>query len=1160
MKKFVSIKGVIDNIRLSVNTPPPSSSATSGLPGSAVRLQRDVIESLSPEQFLLLPTLRHGFPFKPLSLALDPVQRILAIGNRSGVVKIYGRPGIEAEISHENNPGVLQILFLINSGKILTTTSDDRVNLWDYKKKEPELLHSIRLQKESISVVFSDFQDKFVYIGTEKGTLHVLNLESFSLSGYSIPWNKFMDPLSTAQPGGIIIVNANPADPSKILVGFDTGLIVIFDFPSKNGDSRYRYPGGKLTSVSWHMDGRQFVSSHGDGSLVTWNVKAPGSIASCNHTKPASVLFPHGVKDKSTGKMSPCDPIEKVIWCVRRSSEPYFVFSGGLPSDITGVTPSVTLLQGKSSTLLEMEYCVLDFVLLSDSCFRSDYNEPEAIITMLTNDVVALDLKSPGFPCFQNPYAMDFNESPVTAVHYTVDVPSDFIPCLYRVGMVSGGSGRVFSNGEWPVSGGDDSNTESCSYAELVITGHADGSLRFWDSSSSSMQSLYRIKTAKYFEKVKRSTPLEGLEDDPYAITNIRLCPESKILVVSGSAAHVIVFKFRKKESSSVSESSTVSLEIPIIYEVSSVRPEPKSSESPLPGSGGGSGMVFEFPPRPLLNVASQSSSYADPVEGFNFDKPLHEFFSPLRVRQGGRKTNGGGYAPELICLTPWVNGEAPAPINVLCVNSAYGLLAYGNNSGLVIVDILQNVCLLNMGTADLYGSQDPFTRAPKSPRLDASPKDASGGGAESFITRVDLSNYSQVASEASKPESSISRVKSPDCKRLIKAGSSADDSSLSKSSSINSLDNSVINSEGVTALAFAESFPSKMNEYNPCLYVGTSLGSIIVVIVNLPKSTHEEGEEEETRDQRISEDELRREEPVVVSPSGSVYRLRGSVLSLHFLDVSADSDVERVNVFKPATSSESSGNDDSSPDQQILVAVSDKTASSFALPSQRVLSSQTLNESPSSLLVTADVVNFGGSRFNPALMTYASDGLLKAYSLPSLRPMMEEPFPPGDTPKRLAKTLCFGHYGHALYFRNPNELQKFTLSADFVRQLPELKGSLFREGIPTPDPPKQNFFKGLFGGGPKPCDRDELFGETAGKPLSGVAKVVGGSGMANSLNKAVGATNEVSKAKMAMIERGQKLNELEDRTEQMSNEAKNYAANAQKLKIAYQNKRWYQM
>jgi len=90
------------------------------------------------------------------------------------------------------------------------------------------------------------------------------------------------------------------------------------------------------------------------------------------------------------------------------------------------------------------------------------------------------------------------------------------------------------------------------------------------------------------------------------------------------------------------------------------------------------------------------------------------------------------------VCLTPWVNGEAPSPIGCLSVNSSFGLMAYGNGSGLVIVDIIQNVCLLNMGTADLYGSTDPFHRMPKSPRpLDASPMQE--------IVRVDLSNYSQV-------------------------------------------------------------------------------------------------------------------------------------------------------------------------------------------------------------------------------------------------------------------------------------------------------------------------------------------------------------------------------------------------------------------------------
>lgn len=69
------------------------------------------------------------------------------------------------------------------------------------------------------------------------------------------------------------------------------------------------------------MDGRQFVCSYGDGSLVTWSTKPQG-------TKPVSVIFPHGKKNKDSSKMDPCEPIEKVIWRVSRSSEPYFVFSG----------------------------------------------------------------------------------------------------------------------------------------------------------------------------------------------------------------------------------------------------------------------------------------------------------------------------------------------------------------------------------------------------------------------------------------------------------------------------------------------------------------------------------------------------------------------------------------------------------------------------------------------------------------------------------------------------------------------------------------------------------------------------------------------------------------------------------------------------------------
>ena len=43
--------------------------------------------------------------------------------------------------------------------------------------------------------------------------------------------------------------------------------------------------------------------------------------------------------------------------------------------------------------------------------------------------------------------------------------------------------------------------------------------------------------------------------------------------------------------------------------------------------------------------------------------------------------------------------------------------MAYGNSCGLVIVDIVQRVCVLSMGTPDIYGNADPYQRAPRSPK-----------------------------------------------------------------------------------------------------------------------------------------------------------------------------------------------------------------------------------------------------------------------------------------------------------------------------------------------------------------------------------------------------------------------------------------------------------
>ena len=92
-------------------------------------------------------------------------------------------------------------------------------------------------------------------------------------------------------------------------------------------------------------------------------------------------------------------------------------------------------------------------------------------------------------------------------------------------------------------------------------------------------------------------------------------------------------------------------MEIPIVYEVSNLSHglhkkssgEPEKETSPQTAatagtSGGSQKQHFEFPPRPLLQVASQSSAYTDPMDAFNFDKPTYEYFTPLRLRPGAQK------------------------------------------------------------------------------------------------------------------------------------------------------------------------------------------------------------------------------------------------------------------------------------------------------------------------------------------------------------------------------------------------------------------------------------------------------------------------------------------------------------------------------------------
>ena len=191
-----------------------------------------------------VPVVKAGFLHQPTALAFDPIQRLVAIGNRSGFIRIVGwkrDAEIDSHVRHPTGASVIQLEFVVNEGLLISMNSDDAIHLWNYKLKLPELINSLKFTRERLSVFHLPFQSKWMYIGTEKGNTHVANTDSFLLSGYVINWNKAIDLAQKTHPGSVVHLSDCPVDPNKLLIGFDSGLVVFWDLRNRSADSRFSY-------------------------------------------------------------------------------------------------------------------------------------------------------------------------------------------------------------------------------------------------------------------------------------------------------------------------------------------------------------------------------------------------------------------------------------------------------------------------------------------------------------------------------------------------------------------------------------------------------------------------------------------------------------------------------------------------------------------------------------------------------------------------------------------------------------------------------------------------------------------------------------------------------------------------------------------------------
>ncbi|XP_037550900.1 syntaxin-binding protein 5 isoform X2 [Nematolebias whitei] len=1107
MKKF-NIRKVLDGLTA-------SSSSAPAQPGTP-RENDGVPETLQSEHFQLCKTVRHGFPYQPSSMAFDPVQKILAVGTQTGALRLFGRAGVESYCQHESGAAVIQLQFLINEGALVSALADDSVHLWNLRQKIPAILHSLKFNRERITYCHLPFQSKWLYIGSERGNIHIVNVESFTLSGYVIMWNKAIELSTKTHPGPVVHISDNPMDEGKLLIGFECGVVVLWDLKSKKADYRYSYDEA-IHSVAWHHEGKQFVCSHSDGTLTTWNVRVPA--------KPGQIITPHGKQPKDGRKPEPCKPILKVEYKTTRAGDPFMVLSGGLSYDTVGRRACLTVMHGKSTTVLEMDYPIVDFLTLCETPYPNDFQEPYAVVVLLEKDLVVIDLGQIGYPIFESPYALSIHESPVTCCEYVADCPAELIPALYSVGSRQKRQG--YSKKEWPVSGGNWGQGAQ-SYPEIIITGHADGSIKFWDASALMLQVLYKLKTAKVFERArgKEEQPnADIVDEDPFAIQTLFWCPESRMLCVAGVSAHVIIYRFSKQE---VTTEVVQLLELRMPCEFNDLdSPDRGGEQTPtLPASAAPCSPQEAEPPNQLSTGGNSSEGPRDNI--------------PCLLVRSSPLKQSPGYQVELVIQLVWVSGEPPQQITSLALNSSYSLVVFGNSNGLAVVDYLQKTLLFNMGTLELYSPSDPCQRQPRSPR---NPRQPSGGLCESN----DGSNNSE------------DRCKSPTSAKMSRKISSPTEQkpeldvkdnafSRSRSSSVTSIDRE--SREAVSSLYFCESFPRKSDSLvSPCLLVGTTQGSVMMLAVCLPPGG----------DQRL-------QQPVSFSSCGTLARLVGGILTMALLDATgsllppsyetwydpnaSDEEKEKGRRRRPASPPSSEGQD-----AQFSVLCSEKQAKVVAMPSHTCIYKHNITET--SFVLRADVVQMAGAY---CLACFCANGHIMTLSLPSLRPLLDVNYLP-LTDMRIARTFCFSNLGQALYLTSPTEIQRITYSQETCDNLQEMLSELFTP-VETPEAPNRGFFKGLFGGGAQSLDREDLFGETtAGKASRSLAQHIPGPGSMEGMKGAAsGVVGDLARARIALDERGQKLGELEERTAAMMASAESFSKHAHDMMLKYKDKKWYQL
>uniref|UniRef100_G1U484 LLGL scribble cell polarity complex component 1 n=1 Tax=Oryctolagus cuniculus TaxID=9986 RepID=G1U484_RABIT len=525
---------------------------------------------------LLANTVEHGFPNQPSALAFDPELRIMAIGTRSGAVKIYGAPGVEFTGLHRDTATVTQMHFLPGQGRLLTLLDDSSLHLWEIAHHDgcAHLEEALSFQPPSrsgfdgaspppsltrITVVLLVAAGDTAALGTEGGGVFFLDVPTLTLlEGQTLGPDEILrsvpeDYRCGKALGPVESLQGHPGDPAKILIGYSRGLLVIWNQAARCVDHLF-LGNQQLESLCWGRGGGTVVSSHSDGSYAVWAADAGGAVtlqptlATTPYVSPLQAPFP-------------CKAINKILCGAVDPGRGHFtIFSGGMPRASYGDRHCVSVLRAETLVTLDFTSRVIDFFTVHSTRPQDDFDDPQALAVLLEEELVVLDLQTPSWPVVPAPYLAPLHSSAITCSAHVASVPAKLWARLVSAGEQQ--SPQPASSAlSWPITGGRNLAQEPAQRG-LLLTGHEDGTVRFWDASGVALRPLYKLSTAGLFQTdcEHADSLAQAPEDDwppfrkvgcfdPYSddprlgVQKVALCKYTGQMVVAGTAGQVLVLE-----------------------------------------------------------------------------------------------------------------------------------------------------------------------------------------------------------------------------------------------------------------------------------------------------------------------------------------------------------------------------------------------------------------------------------------------------------------------------------------------------------------------------------------------------------------------------------------------------------------------------------------